>query len=189
MLINNMLEFTNTVNKQFETLIAFVKSQEKDPSTVDTNSKEFLSAFHHEKLKFDFIGVNNSSLKTIQTNINRSKSELFKKKALYESAKESYNVDSTKLHALQKIEDMLTVANNQRMIINKEKDDLKREELILKKRMQHIRLVSSSIDIDGWQSNNMHKNIVNIDEEVLDYGIIGDDSTYNNGVDQFMNDM
>ena len=138
------------------------------------------------------MGINNSTAIRLQRSINSSESEVFKKKATFELAKDNYTKECIKLHALRKVNVMFMNALKVREQINEDKDNLKRDEITLNKRKRSLRLSSASVCLDGPKNMMCIIDIDDDDDEVLDCGNGGGDggggSSYNTGVDKFMND-
>ena len=93
-LITNILEFTNQVNKQCESLISIAKSCSNvsvdSVTSIDTNSNNFIKVLHHHKNKFESIGIIGSAFERLNKAVIRSKSEVLNKKGLYESSRMNY---------------------------------------------------------------------------------------------------
>jgi hypothetical protein len=127
-LIQNILMFTDNVNNDCESLIEFFK-RAVNPSIVDTNTNEFNKVVNHEKTSFEAMGINSSTSKRLQRSINSSKSEVFKKKATFELAKDNYTKECIKLHALRKVNVMFMNALKVREQINEDKGKRKQKNI------------------------------------------------------------
>ena len=98
-LIQHVMTFQADANQKISTLIA-MNNKPADPSFVDTNNNNYKNVFNHEKIALDTIGVNQTSLNSVNKKLARSTGEVANKKGLYETAADKYHQECVKYHAL-----------------------------------------------------------------------------------------
>ena len=189
-LVQGIIEFGNkVVNNRIADLIACLKSQPQDPSSIDITSEEFNKVFQHDKVRFD-LGINKSTMLNIQRCLNKSKTVTMEKQGLYKSASDIYHSACIKQYSLLMIEDSMKKAINSQAALDTQKDQLRLATMALKKQQQQIRLERASISMDGWQQTNTRPTLgTSSHVEVVDSDD-GDDGgdLYNNGVDTYMDE-
>jgi hypothetical protein len=195
-LVNNIMHFTNTVNQQFHSLIAFYSQQSnKDDQNVDVDSEQYISMFNREKTTFECLGVTPSSFKLLKKKLTSAISERSRNIASLESSQCEVNKCNMKVHVLSSLEEKFKKCINQRQEIDDQKTELRTAQIALKKQAQQLRASSSSISIDDDQPIRHRKRIILDDDDddvVLDSGTVPSrpsHSEYINSIDEFMSDL
>jgi hypothetical protein len=199
-LVNNIMHFTNTVNQQFHSLIAFYSQQSnKDDQKVDVDSEDYISMFNREKTTFEGLGVTPSSFKLLKKKLTSAISERSRNIALLESSQCEVNKCNMKVHVLSSLEEKFRKCINQRQEIDEQKTELRTAQIALKKQAQQLRASSSSISIDDDQPirHIRHRKRIIIDDdddELLDFGTVPSRpsrsrSEYINSIDEFISDI
>ena len=199
-LVNNIMHFTNTVNQQFHSLIAFYSQQSnKDDQKVDVDSEQYISMFNREKTTFEGLGVTPSSFKLLKKKLTSAISERSRNIALLESSQCEVNKCNMKVHVLSSLEEKFKKCINQRQEIDDQKTELRTAQIALKKQAQQLRASSSSISIDDDQPIRQirHRKRIIIDDdddELLDFGTVPSRpsrsrSEYINSIDEFISDI
>ena len=199
-LVNNIMHFTNTVNQQFHSLIAFYSQQSnKDDQNVDVDSEQYISMFNREKTTFEGLGVTPSSFKLLKKKLTSAISERSRNIALLESSQCEVNKCNMKVHVLSSLEEKFKKCINQRQEIDDQKTELRTAQIALKKQAQQLRASSSSISIDDDQPIRQirHRKRIIIDDdddELLDFGTVPSRpsrsrSEYINSIDEFISDI
>ena len=195
-LVNNIMHFTNNVNQQFQTLIAFYSQQSnKDEEKVDVTSEDYITMFENEELTFKGLGVTPSAFKLLKKKLTSAISEKSRNIALLESSQSEVNRCNIKVHVLSTLEDRFKKCIQQRKQIEDQKKELKTAQIALKKQAQQLKASSSSISIDDDQPIRRKRIINHIEDdddedEVLDAGTVPSRSNeYINNIDEFMSDL